>query len=697
MTSFLLWAGFTFFVSNGFAQLGLTDSPPAKSVELNGDTIEYLTEGSTVFLKGNVVIVNGATTLTADEVEFDRTAQIAKARGNVILKTGQGEISGDKLTFNFGTMAGDFYGTRIAADPYFGKGEKVTKTKEKITMHQGNISTCDHDKPHYSMASKKIDIYPGDKMIARNIRIMIGKLPVGYLPWIRQRLAAEKPVVTFTPGVDKDWGAFLLSKAGYQFGENLAGNLRLDYRRLRGVGAGFDLKYNTKSFGSGLINTYGMSDKAANKYNPEKETFRYKNEWRHRWKIDSKTNALVQVYQLSDSAFLKDIFRNEYRKDPSPDTFFILTRTLPKGILTFRTDLRVNQFESRTDRFPEVRYDLSSQEIGNTGLFLRDTTTLTALAKKVPFQTKVSESTVRFDTDNEVSYPTKVGIVEFKPYVGGRFTYYSNARKDEDDGSLRGQFRTGASLSTKFYRVFEPDSEIFGQEIQKLRHIVTPSVSYSFVADPTIPSSRFYSFDGIDSQAGSHRINFSIENKLQVKRNDKTVELARAIISVPYALKEDPRKQGFGNIIFDLDFRPTDWLKFYFDSNYDTRNNRLSTANFDLYINGKDKWNVGIGKRFNGVADDQITTSFNYKLNQKWRFRMFDRFDIDEKALKEQQYSFIRDLHAWEMEFNFNQARGNGTQMVVLFRLKAFPGIGFDFGTSLNQRKGGAQRRGGSQ
>ncbi len=76
---------------------------------------------------------------------------------------------------------------------------------------------------------------------------------------------------------------------------------------------------------------------------------------------------------------------------------------------------------------------------------------------------------------------------------------------------------------------------------------------------------------------------------------------------------------------------------------------------------------------------------------------MFDRFDIDEKALKEQQYSFIRDLHAWEMEFNFNQARGNGTQMVVLFRLKAFPGIGFDFGTSLNQRKGGAQRRGGSQ
>ena len=132
-------------------------------------------------------------------------------------------------------------------------------------------------------------------------------------------------------------------------------------------------------------------------------------------------------------------------------------------------------------------------------------------------------------------------------------------------------------------------------------------------------------------------------------------------------------------------------MQFYFDSEYSAQEDRLKTANFDLYINNDDRWKVSLGKRYNRDADDQITSHLEYRINAKWFIRVYERFDLDKGILKEQEYVLTRDLHAWEMDISYNETRGEGSEIWVVYTLKAHPDLAFDFGTSFNKRKAGTQ------
>ncbi len=682
------------FSTQAFAQ------KQAETVSLDGDEVEYALDGQTVIIKGNVVVVRGDTTLTGDKIEFNRNTKIAHADGHIRLIMPTGEIEGDTMTFNFNNMTGDFNGAKIISQPYFGTGKTVSKVSDKkMVMNKAFLTTCDYDKPHYGMASRKVDIYPGDKMIARQVRMFLGRIPVMFLPRLSQNLKGGEPRVTFSPGMTKDWGLFVLSSWRYKLNENVKGVVHLDAREKKDIAWGMDLNYKTSKMGEGYFRTYYMNERSITskrfyqeRPSPTIEKERYLIQWRHKWKIDKKTNAIMQYYNLSDSTFLRDYFRKENYRNSSPNTFFLLTRRLSKGSLSFRTDIRVNRYESLLERLPEVRYDLGNQELWNTGFFLKNVTTFSNLVKKTAAPSEARTKTKRLHTDLELSYPAKVGIIEFKPFVGSQQTYYSRTQKKAQYDSIRGIFKTGASLSTKFYKVMDIKTNVLGLNINRLRHIITPSISYTYQTNPTIPSSQLDVFDSIDSLSNIHSINFSLENKLQTKRNGKAVDLLRVILSSPFNLKEDPSKGGFGTIQTDIDFKPLDKVTFYFDSTYDTYHDRLSTANFDMYINGGSKWDVKIGKRWNRNVDDQLTSQFNYTINQKWQSRAYMRFDLNNGILKEQEFTVIRDLHAWKMEINFNERRKRGNEIWIVFRLKAFPDMVLDvFGTGFNKRKAGSQ------
>lgn len=661
-------------------------------VEINGDIVEYEQEGQRIIAEGGVKMVYGDAVLMCDRVEFDRITNIANAAGNVHFKSDQGEIFTDQLTFNFETMEGDLKGTQIVSKPFYGSGKEVDRSQEdKIVLTDGQISTSDHDKPQFSLQSKKIEIYPGDKVVARNVRMLIGKIPVLYLPRFSQSLKSGKPRFTVTPGNKKDWGGFALTQWRYELGKNIEGAVHLDYREKLGFAGGLDVDYDTKKFGEGIVKLYytGERDK---ENDPVRTIERFKGEWRHKWQIDEKTDAIWQYYKTSDAGFLEDYFDDEFEKDSNPDTFFLLTRRLPRGTLSFRNDVRVNRYETKVERLPEVRFDLSNTEILDSGVYFKNTSTFSKLQQLDPAPSDIGKDTMRMDIDNELSLPKKVGIFEFKPYVGVRNTYYSETADEDRSDKIRGQFRSGASISTKFYKIFDTQVDKWGLEIDRLRHIITPSASYQYAMEPTLDKDDILQFDdGIDDLDNEHLISFSLENKLQTKRDGKTVELLRTILGADYRLKEDPGAHGFSTLNFDMDFRPTSWLKLYADSQYDMRKDHLNTANFDLYFKPYDRWSLSVGKRFNRDADDQITTQFLYELNQKWSFKIYDRFDIDSGEFKEQEYSLVRDLHAWEMELTFNTTRDAGTEFIILFRLKAFPDIGFDVGTEINQREGGSQ------
>ncbi len=670
----------------------------SESVEINGDSVEFMMKGNKMIATGNVVIIKGDTKLTCDRVEFSKETSIASAQGHVRLSSPQTSITGESMTFDFAHMTGEFMGARIASAPFYGYSKSMAKVEENhIEMRDGYLTTCDHDKPHFRFASRKLDVYPGEKMVARNMKLLVGPVPLMYIPRFTQRLDG-RPRFTFTPGFSKEWGMFVLSQYRFELNPNLKGKLLLDYRHRLGVGEGVSLEYNSPKTGSGIVRTYYTDDwRSAPEYlweEPEATTHeeRYKVEWRHKWDINDRTQAVWQYYRLSGPTFLKDYFENDYEREANPATYFLLSRVLPNGSLSFRTDVRVNTFVSSLERLPEIRYDITNQRLGASNFYLRSTNTYSNLVLKDASPTEVNKETERVDTVNELSYPMRVSIFELKPLVGGRQTYYSRTKEPSRYDIVRSLFTTGADLSTKFYKIYDVKSRFWGIAVNRLRHIVTPSVAYRYSPDPTAPSSLFDQFDSTDSVTGDHTLSFSLENKFQTKRNGENVDLLRVVFNAPFRLKEFPGDEGFDNLTSVIDFKPVNWLTLSADSSYDALHDHINAINFDLYVNDiDDRWYWFVSKRLNRDVDDQLTTELGYKINPKWKFSIFERLDVEHGLYKEHHYKLTRDLHEWEMDLQFGEKRNEGAEILLIFRLKAFPDAAIDIGTSFNKRKAGSQ------
>lgn len=668
-------------------------------VEINGDVMEMSLKENKVSAQGNVSVKRQDVVLYCDELEYYKDSKIAMATGNVVLVRQGQRLVGDRLEFNFGTMKGDFIAAKVYANPFYGSGNKITRLDEKhLRIEKGYLTTCELDHPHFRLYSKKIDVFPQDKATARNVRLLVGKLPMMYMPKYTQDLTRKEPAVTYVPGYNKQWGAFLLTGWRFRLNEYLSGVLHLDYRQRKDLAEGLDLDYKTKSFGSGMIRTYYMNERNTSRKNflakqpdPTIEHEKFRGQWLHKWAVDETTHAIWQYYKLSDKDFLKNYFENEYNVSNSPQTYALLTKTFPSATLSLLVESRVNRFESKVERLPEVSLDMGNQEIGETGFYVKHSTTYTNFSSKEASPSELRKETMRVDMDNEISYPMKISVVELRPFAGGKQTYYSKTKDQSQYDVIRGIFRTGADVSSKFYRVFDVFTDKFGLDINRLRHVVTPTVAYFYAHDPTVMDTTLDSFDSVDPLTRLHSINFGLEQKLQTKRDRLSADLLRVLIGSDFKLKEDPGKGGFNNVTSDVELTPYQWLGLYFDSNYNTVSRRLDTANFDLYLNPNSKeWFARLGKRYNADVNDLVTAEVAYRLNPKWQVRTYQRFDATTGNHEEQEYTVRRDLHCWLMDINYNHTAGAGDEIWLVFTLKSFPDFGFDFGTGFNKRKPGS-------
>ena len=222
------------------------------------------------------------------------------------------------------------------------------------------------------------------------MRLMIGKVPIMYIPRYTQRLD-RKPLLVMTPGYSKNWGSFLLTQWRYQLNPHIKTTVSGDFRELKGVAEGIGVKYDIPGYGDGIIKTYYM-----NELNIMKRHFwlpktgetiyreRFRAAWRHLWKIDNRTTAIWQYYKLSDKDLLKDYFEREHDRDLSPATFALVTHNFKQSTLSFQSAVRVNRFESIVERIPEIRFDYPTIKIGDTGFYWKERAS--SISSTIPIQ-----------------------------------------------------------------------------------------------------------------------------------------------------------------------------------------------------------------------------------------------------------------------------------------------------------------------
>ncbi len=673
-------------VADGNVGAPAASSSKAEPVELNGDSIEYKAEEGKFVASGNVYLKQNDAVLFCDKLEFYRDKKEAHAEGNVVLESDQGKVWAEKVFYNFETKKGEFTNARIMADPIYGKGRSIIKVREDYyVVHEGYLTTSDYDDPEYRIKARRMDVYPADKAVARDAVMYVGGMPVMYMPKYTQYLGDGRPHVRVMPGYKKGFGAFLLTTYRVNVTDRVETSYHLDLRELKGVAWGVDVKYNAEPYGKGLVRTYYMNERNTDarrgwdsSTTPVWERERYRIEWRHMAQIDPSTSFIGQYYKVTDSEFLKTYFAKEYRADESPPTYALLTHTTPITTTSLRADVRVNRFEAGVQRLPEAAFSLSSQQIGDTGFYVKSSNVITNLEQKNASPSDIGNHTLRADTDNELSRPFKVSFLEFRPFVGTEHTYNSRALSREDDDSVRGIFRTGSDVSTKFYKIYDVNFNKYGIEVNRLRHVVTPTVAYMYQHKPTMASDKFYQYDTIDSRAQIDKFSLGLENKLQTKRNGASVDLIRALLSTDFRLKDNPSSGSFGDVTLDVDATPNKYFSFFTDMTYDNDHQHLRTANFDAYFNSQKNWAFDLSRRYTRDDDDVVTANWEYRFNPKWRVAVYERWNVDNGKWQERQYAIVRDLHSWEVELAFKNKsvdENGGNEVWIVFRLKAFPSV----------------------
>lgn len=689
-----------------------------RPIVVNGDKVEYSAESKMISASGNVEVIYKTSRLTCQKLSINSQTKDAVAEGDARLEEPEGIIEGTKIIYNFQTKTGVMIEPNFKANPYFGRAKELEKVSaSEFIARRGYVTTCSLDHPHYRIKSKSTTIFPDDKIQTKNDTFLLGDVPVMYLPFYNHSLKDPMMHVQFMPGKSKEWGPYLLTAWRYNLTENLSGRIYFDARERLGVAEGLGSNYTTEGYGKGDFKYYYTQERSKRFDEGIPAEFeRYLIRWRHKWDINEKTTLTSEYYKIVDSKrqvlgteynILKDYFYREYETESQPLSYVLIHNASSYANTDIIVQKRTNRWYSQLEKLPEVTFTLPSMGIGDTGFYFENTTQAAQFNDKnaVPSPAEDDVNVTRIDMNNQLSLPVKIAFVNFKPFVDLRETYY-NTDINGSSISLRTHFRTGADISTKFYRFFDIDSNILGLNINKIRHIITPTMAYVYAHDPTIPNTKLKQIDSIDALTRSHSATLELSNKFQTKRGEGSVDIADFRLSSIYTFKPKTgaiRGSRFGDIVFNMELRPYSWLRVDFDTTYknsgsrsDENYRKFSTINYDVNFDFGTEQTIGIGQRYARKGGNELIYDINWRFNPKWRFSVYQRFEIGDASslktgLREQEYLLARDFHCWTTEFTYRVKRDEGEGVYLVFRLKAFPELEFEYNQSYHRPKPGAQ------
>ncbi|MDP8253547.1 MAG: LPS assembly protein LptD [Candidatus Kaelpia aquatica] len=665
------------------ARIGLSDEVKPKSpVTVNGDKVEYDPTRQVMVGEGNVEVISKGMKLYADKITVWLDEEKALAQGDVKFLKDDAVFYAEEISYSFKNNEGKIIEPTFKDyGPWYGKGLEAQEYEEsKYLVKQAYMTTCDLEDPHYKLEAKTIKIFPEDKIIAKHVVFYVRNTPIFYLPYFKQSLKDKKAPFMIIPGKSDKWGWYLLGSYRYSLDDENEGLLRLDYREKKGIAHGVEHQYKSP-VGDGVVKYYYMNEKDS----AYQDNDRFRVSLRHSWNPDDRTSIYAEYNKISDIDFLKDYFEREHDEDSDPETYLYMIRRYSNANLSLNIKKRANHFLTEVERLPELGVDVNDLRIKKTNYYYSSNTFFSNLTKKYA-DSDIDYDVWRFDTYNELSHVKKyLGFLNFSPYLGVRETFYSKKVSGKEH-ILRGNLYAGFDSSMRFYKVFNPASGNFlFTQVDSVRHVVTPIFNYEYITEPTISRADLIQFDEVDEVERKSRITLTLENlwqtKSEVDEDIKKRDLFQADISAYYdcSIAEGSR---WGEAKLELDYRPGDWFRFENDYNYDIKSGRLNTASFDVVID-KDRWQLSLGDRYERDTSAQFTTDFNYRINEKWKFRVYQRYEFQSSSFERQEFTIYRDLHCWDGKLSFiNNNLDNDKAIFVVFTCKAFPEHPFSFSQS---------------
>ena len=650
-------------------------------IQIHGDSVEYFHEEQKTVGVGHVSIDYEDVKLTADKITVYMAAKEASAEGHVVLTQKGSVFMGDRADFNFATKVGKVSKMSATMEPgLYGKAERIEKISDKqYRATDSYVTTCCGDDPFYKIKAHQIDFFPDDKVVIRNAILMVRGVPVLFIPYyVQPFIEMDRFPVQIVPGRNSKWGTFVLTKWRYHLATGpdfeSKGNVLLDYRSKRGVGAGVENFYRGDKIGRGAARVYAIQDSDAP---PQVDGERTRVQWRHQAKVGEATTLTTEINQLSDADVIKDFFyREEYARDAFPDNYISLITSKPEYTFSVLERNRLDALFSVVERSPEVRFDTTNHEFQDTPFYFRQEVQFSNLIKSSAASDEGIDAT-RLDTNHTLSCAGRVGDVSVTPRIGTRQTFYSRDTSGDGRDFVRGAIDPGLDVSTRFYKVYDAYVKTFGLDYNQIRHIFEPTVSYNYRPDPTVLRTSLQQFDALDTLDKQNFIRFNFENKLQTKEHAKdgtpvTREIARAI---PF-LDTDLHTGRLTNTGMKVELRPYAWLGIEGDAAMDPETRHPDTADLDFYMQ-KNNVRLALGQRYVRDESGQTTAEVHWQMRPDMGVKVYERFEFETNVSKEFEVTLSKTFSCIIVDVTYNHQEMHGNTFYFEFRLKSFPKSSF--------------------
>ncbi len=621
------------------------------------------------------------------------------AEGNVTLKREGDLIIADKIFENIKDERGLFINSTISSvlkppavrteTSAHVSGEEIKNTKGGYAIKNGDFSLCGYGHPHYRFKYSKLRIIKTGKqsiVTAQNNFFTLGKVPIMYFPYLNFNLnRSPKRLQEWDTGTTSRFGRFVKTDwdlYGFGFGEKMSNwsdlTLSADFLALRGPAVGVDFQYTKPNY-SGYASTYYVNDDEEFDINdiPVETKNRGHFLWRHRQKVLNDWVAQIEVSHVSDRGFFREYYQPEFKMEENRNTSLYLKKASGNKAITFFAEHQLRTYDTlidsirlsrKNESFPELKYRIIGEPLRDGRLNFTSETELeyqnrlfdriTPLKAETKFLGRgelltaervfdrasarfAPEETIRFDTYNVLNAPFSIMGQRFNPYIGMRFTGYSESVKVDPvtgrnvgSGTARGRAAVpiGINTNTTLSRTYSVYNKFLN--INRLRHVMVPELSFDFIPVVTQDPEDLNQFDGTDALDTYQSVKLALRNRLQTKRGKAGREKTVDVVDLDTELNLFPGNSG-------LNRKRDDYIGWYFRINLTDNLAVLSEGNeFNLRKGGVDilncgllyeylpKWRFSIGNRYIDDFSSTVLFSSTFDISEKWGVTFTEQYDF---------------------------------------------------------------------
>jgi hypothetical protein len=704
--------------------VNLLSQKKQKSNQIDAE-INYTAEDSIVFLGNGTGFLHGKSDvkyknieLKADFIRVKMDSSLIYAKGkrdSVGAKVGEPEFSegeskykSRELTYNLRTKKGYIrQAVTQQGEGYIISDRTKKTTDETLCIAGGKYTTCDdHDHPDFYLSLSKGKVKPGKYIVAGPAHLVIEDVPLpiaipfGFFPFTDKYSSG----ILMPNYVDELNRGFGLTNGGYYFAINDYADLEFrgdiytkgtwalsalsTYRKKYKFSGSLDISYREDVTGEKDMADYSKANNMSIRWSHQQD--QKANPF---FTFSSSVNFSTSGYNKSN---INSYYHPELTSENTKSSSVSFSQRFPESPFSLSGSMLISQRTKDSTismTLPNISISMSriypfkrKNPVGKERWFEKISMSYSGtLANSVNSikENKLLNSSFSRDWQNGMRHSIPVSAtfnilkyINVSPSANYNERWYMQSynqswdkvnkriKTDTVPGFNRVyDFNVGVSASTKLYGFYIPIRALFGDKVDRIRHVMTPSIGFSYMPDfgdamwgyygtylkqtvdakdpnlyhdETVEYSHYQgSLYGAPGKGKSGNVNFSLGNNVEMKvRNDKDTTgtnpfkkislIDNFTVSGSYNMAADSMRWSMFNANLRLKLGQS--YSISLSSSFDPYMFGLNSSGRYVRVN-KLRWEHGGFPRFQGTS-----TSYSYTLSNETFKKLFGKKDNSDKT-----------------------------------------------------------------